>query len=300
MHARALHVATVFSRRLAPRAASSASRVSARAPLLSSKSFRASAKTMAGASPDADLCGEVFFLDEFAMRQWDDPKYGGTQIKGFDKAEFVRRVHEAHANGAGLVDGYAPFCKHVFVPNFIPGTKVGSVPITPENEPHLRSGYSAPGRRARGADPVVPCGQGGDSRGEVPRRDSSRGASRSAAMEASRSAPPLPAPWGIIPSAAGELRVPGRPSRYAQHDDLRAGRGWPSTARRTRRASGTTPRTRPSSRRTRRTGSNQGEGKEVLERVPRRLLRATRTTLSPIISTVLVCTTRVISSSATH
>ena len=44
---------------------------------------------MAGASPDADLCGEVFFLDEFAMRQWDDPKYGGTQIKGFDKAEFV-------------------------------------------------------------------------------------------------------------------------------------------------------------------------------------------------------------------
>ena len=142
MHARALHVATVFSRRLAPRAAT-ASRASTKAPLLLSKSFRASTKTMAGASPDADLCGEVFFLDEFAMRQWDDPKYGGTQIKGFDKAEFVRRVHEAHADGAGLVDGYAPFCKHVFVPNFIPGTKVGSIPITPENEKHLRSGYSA-------------------------------------------------------------------------------------------------------------------------------------------------------------
>ena len=47
-------------------------------------------------SGDPSLCGDVFFLDEFAMRQWDDPKYGGTRID-FDKAEFVRRVHEAHA-----------------------------------------------------------------------------------------------------------------------------------------------------------------------------------------------------------
>lgn len=209
MHARALHVATVFSRRLAPRAASSASRVSARAPLLSSKSFRASAKTMAGASPDADLCGEVFFLDEFAMRQWDDPKYGGTQIKGFDKAEFVRRVHEAHADGAGLVDGYAPFCKHVFVPNFIPGTKVGSVPITPENEPHLRSGYSARSdaelavlTRWFPADKVdIPEATFLDvilySREQLVKERS--------AMEAKQERPPLPAaPWGII-SIKGQL-----------------------------------------------------------------------------------------------
>ena len=92
-------------------------------------------------SGDPSLCGDVFFLDEFAMRQWDDPKYGGTRID-FDKAEFVRRVHGAHAASAPLVDGYAPFCKHVFVPNR-PGLKVGAIPITPENEHLLRSGYSA-------------------------------------------------------------------------------------------------------------------------------------------------------------
>ena len=89
------------------------------------------------------LVTDTFFLDDFAMRQWDDPNYGGTKID-FDKAAFVARVHDAHKSGeAPLVDGYAPFCKHVFVRNFVPGTKVGAVEITPDNEHLLRSGYSA-------------------------------------------------------------------------------------------------------------------------------------------------------------
>jgi hypothetical protein len=88
------------------------------------------------------LVTDVFFLDDFALRQWDDERYSGTRID-FDKAEFVRRVHEAHVSGAApLVDGYAPFCKHVFVPNFV-GAKVGNVEITSENERLLKSGYSA-------------------------------------------------------------------------------------------------------------------------------------------------------------
>ena len=36
-----------------------------------------------------------------------------------------RRVHQYHAEGCALVDGYAPFCKHVFVPNFV-GAQVGT------------------------------------------------------------------------------------------------------------------------------------------------------------------------------
>ena len=40
-----------------------------------------------------------------------------------------------------LVDGYAPFCKHVFVPNFTSAT-LNALPIDQENEPLLRSGYS--------------------------------------------------------------------------------------------------------------------------------------------------------------
>ena len=34
--------------------------------------------------------GETFFLDAFAVRQWDDPNYSGSRIS-WDKADFVKR-----------------------------------------------------------------------------------------------------------------------------------------------------------------------------------------------------------------
>ena len=40
------------------------------------------------------------------------------------------------------MDGYAPFCKHVFVPNFTPA-KVSALAISKENEALLRSAYEA-------------------------------------------------------------------------------------------------------------------------------------------------------------
>ena len=40
--------------------------------------------------------GEVFFLDEFAIRQWDDPSYSGTKIS-YSKDGFVQKLHEFHA-----------------------------------------------------------------------------------------------------------------------------------------------------------------------------------------------------------
>ena len=43
--------------------------------------------------------------------------------------------------GAQLVDGYAPFCKHVFVRNFV-GAKLGALKITDENKHLLQCGYS--------------------------------------------------------------------------------------------------------------------------------------------------------------
>eukprot|EP00803_Ostreobium_quekettii_P010387 evm.model.scf_1047.3 EVM.evm.TU.scf_1047.3 scf_1047:41050-44207(+) len=86
------------------------------------------------------ICGDTFFLDPFAERQWDDPKYQGTRID-FDRAEFVRRVHEEHKAGARLHDGYAPFCKHIFVKNFV-GAKAGAMAITKENRGLLLSGYT--------------------------------------------------------------------------------------------------------------------------------------------------------------
>jgi hypothetical protein len=73
-------------------------------------------------------------------RQWDDPNYSGTRIS-YDKAAFVERIHAAAKAGAPLVDGYAPFCKHVFVPNFV-GAKVGALSITDSNRHLLKSGYT--------------------------------------------------------------------------------------------------------------------------------------------------------------
>ncbi len=85
---------------------------------------------------------QTFFLDEFAQKQFNDssPDYSGTRIH-FDQADFVVRVQQYHQAGKKLVDGYAPFCKHIFVPNFT-GAKQGSLAINQTNRQLLRTGYS--------------------------------------------------------------------------------------------------------------------------------------------------------------
>ena len=42
------------------------------------------------------LAGDTFFLDDFAMKVFDPDMASGTCIS-FDKAAFVRTVHEHHA-----------------------------------------------------------------------------------------------------------------------------------------------------------------------------------------------------------
>lgn len=73
--------------------------------------------------------------------QFDDPEYGGTHI-AFDKGDFVTEVERAHRGGQALVDGYAPFCKHVFVPNFV-GAVVGDMEIDASSKKLLKTGYKA-------------------------------------------------------------------------------------------------------------------------------------------------------------
>jgi hypothetical protein len=58
-----------------------------------------------------------------------------------DQRAFVDRVHAMHAAGSPLVDGYAPFCKHLFIPNEW-GCLASALPITDANRPLLRSGYT--------------------------------------------------------------------------------------------------------------------------------------------------------------
>lgn len=84
-----------------------------------------------------------FFLDEFAQKQFNDtdPNYSGTRIH-FDTANFVNQVQRCYNEGAKLVDGYAPFCKHIFVPNFV-GARLGALAINSDNRKLLQSGYSS-------------------------------------------------------------------------------------------------------------------------------------------------------------
>lgn len=120
-----------------------------------------------------------------------------------DKADFMARLQAAHAAGsAPLVDGYAPFCKHVFVPNFA-GARCGALRITPQNASLLRSGYGA---RTANELPVlqrwfpeaavspVPVARMLDvilySREQLVKERAATGRA---------DAPPLPdAPWGVI------------------------------------------------------------------------------------------------------
>ena len=83
--------------------------------------------------------GEYFFLDAFAERQWDDPNYKGGRISA-SKEVFTQRVNEHYAKEQKLADGYAPFCKHVFVPNFV-GLPVQAVKITQANKSKIEHGY---------------------------------------------------------------------------------------------------------------------------------------------------------------
>ncbi|XRA98697.1 flagellar associated protein [Pycnococcus provasolii] len=94
---------------------------------------------MASATP-SNLVTSTFFLDAFAQRQW-EPEYKGTVRITCEQSELVSRVDEAYTANSTLVDGYAPFCKHVFIKNFLPDVRVGALAITDENRHLLRSAY---------------------------------------------------------------------------------------------------------------------------------------------------------------
>ncbi|MBT8425897.1 MAG: DUF3228 family protein [Silicimonas sp.] len=76
-------------------------------------------------------------LTDFALRNWEDG--ASTLIVGLSPDDLVRKCNAADPR---LVDGYAPFCKHLFLPNETP-TRAAFAPITDANRHHLRSGYLA-------------------------------------------------------------------------------------------------------------------------------------------------------------
>jgi len=67
--------------------------------------------------------------------------YGGT-IFVIGMEEFARIVNERYLE-ENLKDGYAPFCKHLFIENDFTDARVNVLPITKENEHLLRTEYVA-------------------------------------------------------------------------------------------------------------------------------------------------------------
>jgi len=85
-------------------------------------------------------------ITDFALRNWQDG--ASTKIEGVSPDDLVNLCN---ASGGPLVDGYAPFCKHLFLQNDTP-TKAAFAPINDENRGQLRSGYIA---RREGERPVL-------------------------------------------------------------------------------------------------------------------------------------------------
>ena len=87
-------------------------------------------------------------MDPFCFKQFNPGKVGAILIN-MDKDAFTERINEFYLqvkDQGGLKEGYAPFCKHLFIENFT-DTECSYAEITPENQQHLRSGYLARNER---------------------------------------------------------------------------------------------------------------------------------------------------------
>ena len=148
--------------------------------------------------------GHTFFLDSFAERQW-AADYAGTCMRSTDRQELLGRLEDAvRARGDGVLrEGYAPFCKHVFIENLDEEVKPGAVRITDANTALLRCGYEA---RASHELPVLgrwfegqPGGGGARARFlDVILYSREQILQETAATGAGGAAPPEGVPWGII------------------------------------------------------------------------------------------------------
>ena len=80
-------------------------------------------------------------MDPFCFKQFE--KQAGSLFIDMTIEEFTARVNDFYLENQGaLKPGYAPFCKHLFIPNFTSAVS-GCKLLTPENQVHLKSGYEA-------------------------------------------------------------------------------------------------------------------------------------------------------------
>jgi hypothetical protein len=88
-------------------------------------------------------------VTQFAIdRHFGNPEFSGTKVNSHTPESFVE---EFLTCGSIQKPGYAPFCRHIFVPNFTDAL-MGVHEITPENKNLLKSGYKA---RREGELPIL-------------------------------------------------------------------------------------------------------------------------------------------------
>ena len=80
-------------------------------------------------------------LDQFAYRAFDSNKTK-NYIK-MSKEDFLKKVNELYTSENQLVEGYAPFCKHIFIENFVKDLKSEYVEINPETEKLIVTTYES-------------------------------------------------------------------------------------------------------------------------------------------------------------
>jgi len=96
-------------------------------------------------STDEGTGSKNLVVDPFCFRQFAETEkskgYAGTV---FDiSIEKFEEIVNARFDSSCLKDGYAPFCKHLFIVNDFTDARVNVLPITKENEHFLRTKYEA-------------------------------------------------------------------------------------------------------------------------------------------------------------
>lgn len=84
-------------------------------------------------------------VDPFCFRQFSEKEnskgYAGA-VFNLSVSKFEEIVNSRYSSSQ-LKDGYAPFCKHLFIVNDFSDARVNVLPITKENEKYLRTRYEA-------------------------------------------------------------------------------------------------------------------------------------------------------------
>lgn len=92
------------------------------------------------------MMSRQLLVDNFCKRQW-EANYAGSRFHGTGVTEEALEAacnEFLNSGGGKLVDGYAPFCKHLFMPNRLSDKlQASTLKITPDLQPLIKSGYEA-------------------------------------------------------------------------------------------------------------------------------------------------------------